>query len=87
LLPGIASEAQQSMFHADGWIASQCRGNPAGTFALRRERRCATIEGPATSRYPPFFQQQRKVLFAKHCDFQEQILSNGAMGDSYKLSK
>jgi hypothetical protein len=26
-------------------------------------------------------------LFAKHCDFQEQILSNGAMGDSYKLSK
>jgi hypothetical protein len=33
------------------------------------------------------FQRQRQVLFAKHCDFREQILSNGTMGDSDKLSK
>jgi len=45
-----------------------------------------STKAPAVRRYPPF-QQQRKVLVAKHCDFQEQILSNGAMGDSYKLSK
>jgi hypothetical protein len=29
---------------------------------------------------PPLFQRQRKVLLTKDCDFQEQILSNGAHG-------
>ena len=61
--------------------------NPAGTFILRRERPCATIEGPATSRYPLFFNDNAKFCLRNIVTSKSKSCLMGAMGDSYKLSK
>jgi hypothetical protein len=54
LLRGIASEAQQSMFHADGWIASQCGAillEPS-LCAASAVARQSKVRRPALSLFP-----------------------------------